>query len=129
MSGFRLNGEQTSALADWIDTIPTWKTRPITDGSAVERGRALFDSSDVGCASCHSGASLTNNETVDVGTGAPFQVPSLLGVSRRAPFMHDGCASILFDRFGSCGGGDAHGKTSHLDRDELNDLASYLDSL
>ena len=29
---------------------------------------------------CHNGPKLTNAQTVDVGTGAPFQVPSLVGV-------------------------------------------------
>jgi len=31
-----------------------------------------------------------NNTTIDVGTGQPLQVPSLRGVSWRAPFMHNG---------------------------------------
>ena len=57
------------------------------------------DTARAGCITCHSGPRLTNAQTVDVGTGAPFQVPSLVGVGTRGPFMHDGCAKTLDDRF------------------------------
>jgi hypothetical protein len=129
MSGFRLTDEQVAAFGGWVDTISTWRPREMADAEAVERGRILFNDEQVGCASCHRGQVMTNNETVDVGTGAAFQVPSLIGVSRRAPFMHDGCAPTLLDRFGACGGGDAHGVTSHLSPSQLQDLVSYLQSL
>jgi cytochrome c peroxidase len=72
---------------------------------------------------------MTNNSTVDVGTGRAFQVPSLLGVAYRAPYMHGGCAGTLEDRFGSCGGGDRHGNTSALAAGQVADLVAYLKSL
>jgi cytochrome c peroxidase len=37
----------------------------------------------------------TNNQTLDVGTGGAYQVPSLVGVGSRAPYMHDGRAATL----------------------------------
>ena len=43
--------------------------------------------------------------------------------------MHDGCAKTLADRFGACGGGDAHGVTSTLTQAQLADLVAYLESL
>jgi cytochrome c peroxidase len=65
-----------------------------------------------------------------VGTGKPFQVPSLKGVGARAPFMHDGCAKTLAERFQApCGGGDQHGVTSHLSPAAIADLVAYLESL
>jgi cytochrome c peroxidase len=79
---------------------------------------------------CHSGPKLTSAGTFDVGTGQAFQVPSLVGLGTRAPYMHDGCAVQMIDRFSAaCGGGDAHGKTSHLSPQEIDDLAAYLSSL
>jgi cytochrome c peroxidase len=69
------------------------------DPAAIARGKQLFESSSVGCATCHRGAALTNNLTVDVGTGGHFQVPSLLGLALRSPFMHDGCAKTPAERF------------------------------
>jgi hypothetical protein len=52
-------------------------------------------------------------------------------VSWRAPFMHDGCATTLADRFSSstCGGGDKHGATSTLTPTQIADLTAYLQTL
>jgi cytochrome c peroxidase len=98
---------------------------------AVARGQTLFNDPSVGCATCHAGSLMTNNATVDVGTGQALQVPSLRGVSWRAPFMHNGCANTLGERFtnASCGGGDKHGVTSTLSSAQLGDLQTYLQSL
>ena len=52
---------------------------------AAERGKALFHSGTVGCAACHGGPDLTNNQSYDVGTGGVFQVPQLHGLKLRAP--------------------------------------------
>jgi hypothetical protein len=131
MSGPMLNIDQKNALQSWVDTIPALPTTANLDSAAVVRGAMLFDDPKVGCATCHTGSLLTNNATVDVGTGQPMQVPSLRGVSWRAPFMHNGCASTLADRFGatSCSGGDKHGVTSTLMPNQISDLTSYLQSL
>jgi hypothetical protein len=122
------NPGQESALSQWIDTQPLLHATPV-DAAAAERGKALFESEAVGCTRCHTGPRLSTNESVDVGTGAWLQVPSLRAVSFRAPFMHDGCAKTLRDRFGACGGGDYHGKTSQLQATEIGDLVAYLESL
>ena len=84
------------------------------------------------CASCHSGTPMTNNATVAVGTGMALQVPSLRGLAFRGPFMHDGCANTLADRFNrttACGGGEAHGHTAGLAETEVADLVAYLETL
>ena len=95
---------------------------------ATVRGRDLFAGA-AGCVTCHSGRRFTNNATVDVGTGGVFQVPSLVGVAHRAPFLHTGCAATLADRFGSCGGGDNHGATSGLGAADIADLVAFLSTL
>lgn len=83
----------------------------------------------MGCAACHAGDALTNNQTMDVGTGGAFQVPSLRGVVWRAPYLHDGRAATLADRFGPQGGGEQHGHTAALTDGERDDLIAYLRSL
>jgi hypothetical protein len=129
MSGPPMTPDEVAATLSWLDRQPRL-TRPAPrDPAAVERGRALFTDARIGCASCHAGERLTNNETADVGTGAPFQVPSLVGVGSRAPYLHDGCAPTLLGRFGACGGGDKHGVTSGLDAKALGDLVAYLEGL
>jgi hypothetical protein len=129
MAGPSLSTDQKAALQGWVDTIPAMPPTTGLDAAAVARGQALFTDAQVACSSCHAGTLLTNNSTVDVGTGQALQVPSLRGVSWRAPFMHDGCAATLADRFGTCGGGDKHGATSKLAPAQLADLTTYLQSL
>ena len=130
MGGPSLDEPQLDALARWMDRLPAPPAIAPADAAAVERGRVLFHDAKVACATCHSGPALTNNTSVAVGTGAPMQVPSLRGLGARAPYMHDGCAKTLFDRFNpTCGGGDMHGSTSHLGPTQLTDLAAYLGTL
>lgn len=126
MNGPALDGSQNAAFERWLFMLP--RPRVVTAGAAALRGRALFDSETVGCQGCHSGPRFTSSETVDVGTGGAFQVPSLVGVSTRAPFMHNGCAATLRDRFGPCGG-FRHGVTSGLTPADIDDLVSYLETL
>ena len=59
---------------------------------------------------------------------APFQVPRLIGVSWRAPFLHDGCATTLADRFGRCATA-GHGVISSLGTQDIGDLVNYLETL
>ncbi len=118
----------TVTFPDWLGTVPAPKASPATDADAVARGKALFESAETKCSSCHSGPKYTNNQTVDVGTGMPLQVPVLLGVGHRAPYMHDGCAATLHDRFGSCGG-DKHGDISGLSAGDIDDLVAFLETL
>jgi hypothetical protein len=129
MSGPQPTPDQTAAMLRWLDTIPELPTPAPAAPAAVERGRALFQSAAVGCTTCHAGPRLTNNLSVDVGTGLTAQVPSLRGVGWRAPFLHTGCATTLADRFGPCGGGDKHGHTSQLGPSDIADLTAFLETL
>jgi len=131
MAGPDLDPGKKLAAARWIDSIPKVTISPVADVAAVERGQAIFNDAKVACATCHSGARLTNNQSVDVGTFGMMQVPSLQGLAARAPFMHDGCAKTLEERFTNtaCGGGDQHGQTSHLSVNEIADLVMYLETL
>ncbi len=126
MSGGFLTDNEKAALGPWMNRIPA-PPPAIVNREAAERGKSLFESS--GCVGCHNGDVLTNNQLVNVGTGGKFKVPSLAGVGARAPFMHDGCATTLMDRFITCGGGDLHGATSALSQTQLTDLVEYLESL
>jgi cytochrome c553 len=128
MSGPAVSIDDERALGAWLDRLPAAKGVTV-DAAQVLRGKDLFEAPEQGCVSCHTGALLTNNKLAIVGTGGPIKVPSLVGVGARAPFLHTGCAPTLRDRFGTCGGGDAHGHTSQLSEAELADLTAYLESL
>jgi hypothetical protein len=131
MSGPALASDQINVLMSWIDGQPHVPQAAPTDPAAVERGRVLFnDPTRAACASCHSGARFSNNTTVDVGTGGAFQVPSLVGIGSRGPFMHNGCAKTLTERFTNTAcGGTAHGDVSGLSTNEISDLVTYLQSI
>ncbi len=63
-----------------------------------------------------------------MGTGGAFQVPTLLGLRHRAPYLHDGRAAtirgVLTDAYT-----DGHGSVSHLAPADLDALVAYLESL
>ncbi|KYF72198.1 c-type cytochrome [Sorangium cellulosum] len=131
MGGMHQGPRRVKVFARWIDSLPAPPVSSAPDKDAVARGESLFHDKTVDCARCHAGAQLTSNESFDVGTGKAFQVPSLVRIGARAPFMHDGCATTLKDRFtkAACGGGDMHGKTSHLSDAQLDDLVAFLETL
>jgi cytochrome c peroxidase len=128
MTGPNLTDDHVSSLFRWIDTIPLMAPPDVEDPAAVQRGRALFNDADVACATCHSGAKFTNNATVAVNTGGGFQVPSLRGLAWRAPYLHNGTAPTLADRFGTAGGGDMHGTPRRSPKGK-SDLVAYLETL
>jgi cytochrome c553 len=134
MGGAAPDASHVQALARWIDAIPRYPASPTGTQAQIAHGAQLFGST--GCAACHSGAHFTNDQNVDVGTGAAgqtFQVPTLLGVAARAPYMHDGCAATLADRFdpaqAGCNGGEMHGHTAQLSSSDVGDLIAYLETL
>lgn len=127
MSGPAIPPSAVELLAHWIDHLPVPRTRAVSDPDAVARGRALFEGV-AACADCHAGAALTNNDTVDVGTGGRFQVPHLRGLAARAPYLHDGRAATLEARL-MLGDDDRHGRVRGLTAPQRQDLLRYLESL
>jgi YD repeat-containing protein len=128
MAGGAVDAQRVSALGQWLDQIPTIPVSRHADDATVARGASLFTSA--GCVACHAGADFTNGQSVDVGTGGVFQVPQLHGLGLRAPYMHDGCAATLRDRFGSSCGGDAkHSTGATLPDAQVTDLIGYLETL
>lgn len=124
MGGTLPIGVSAKDIGDWLETIPSrkplWRTK-VTDTS---RGQAIF--AQAGCGSCHSGPAFTNNRAFDVGTGGTFQVPSLRALRFRGPWMHDGCAATLAQRFTPECGGKAH---SQVDAADVPELVKYLETL
>lgn len=131
MGGPQVPAPHMKAMTRWIDTMPEGPRVSGLDAKQIARGKHVFDSAGAQCATCHSGAGFTNNQTVNVGTGQSLQVPRLTGLGMRAPYMHNGCAKTLEERFlpGACGGGDEHGKVSQLESNDKADLIAYLKSL
>jgi YVTN family beta-propeller protein len=142
MGGSGLTDGDAQKLDLFIDQLPGPDNglRTAMSSDLLTRGRAAFEKA--GCQSCHAGTLFTNNSNAEVGTvdraaANPdngmvltngFNVPSLLGVGRSAPYLHDGSQATLEDRIFS-NTGDRHGTTSVLSQPEKNDLVAYLKSL
>ncbi|MCU0697411.1 MAG: c-type cytochrome [Myxococcaceae bacterium] len=143
MGGVGLGGVDAVNLDRWVDSLPSAPS-PFTPAmDVVQRGRAAFEKAQ--CATCHSGTLLTDNTNRNVGTlntrasdprerdnglveRQGFNVPSLHGLARSAPYLHDGTELTLEARvFGNAR--DQHGVTSTLSDVEKADLVAYLKSL
>ena len=129
MGGAAPDPNAASSLASWLDAQARWPASPPRDPEAAERGRALFESAEVGCADCHAGSQGSGLGRADVGTGAMFEKPRLVDVAARGPWMHDGCAKTLRERFDPDCGGAQHGRTEQLTEGEIDDLVAHLETL
>jgi YVTN family beta-propeller protein len=140
-SGPGVDGERQ--LLAFIDSMPTpdnpFRGADLTP--AQQRGEAVFRKA--GCQECHVGEALTNETMANVGTfvvsgrvlddqvrlNRGLNTPSLLGLGRSAPYLHDGSAATLKERILKDKNLDAHGKTSGLSTAEVDDLVEYLQAL
>jgi YVTN family beta-propeller protein len=126
-------------LALFIDSLAFLPNEHIDelDPVLVEQGRALFYDEEIGCADCHSGPYYTDFRTHDVGTasgpsevmGPLIDTPTLLSLSRSAPYLHDGSAATLLDVLGPNNPADLHGRTSHLTEQQKLALVEFMLSL
>jgi cytochrome c peroxidase len=103
------------------------------DPRAVARGKELFFGKG-NCKSCHRGEALTSIDPRAVipdkdGNLTPFDVPSLRGVARTAPYLHDGRAATLEDIFLKHNPKQRHGRAHELSQPEVRDLVAFLKSL
>lgn len=128
MSGPPLTPEQNHALAGYLDALPAMPAPSVAATPSIERGKAVFNDPVGGCATCHSGARFSNDETVDLGVGQRLQVPGLVGLWARAPYLHDGCAKTLGERFTVCDNG-THGNSKQLSQSDVLALTDYLETL
>ncbi|MBN8228964.1 c-type cytochrome [Corallococcus macrosporus] len=143
MGGQDLDADTVAKLGAFIDAIPTpdnaFQGEPLTAPQA--RGAVLFKQAK--CDTCHTGAALTNNTNADVGTfvrsgvlqdaaaviKAGLNTPSLLGVGRTAPYLHDGSAPSLKARLLNGRETNQHGMTAGLSDADVDDLVAYLETL
>lgn len=117
---------------------------------AARRGKSLFVSTELRCASCHTSPRFSDSVLSpnaadfllhDVGTltaasggrlGGPLaglDTPSLEGLWDSAPYLHDGSAATLLDVLTTKNLNDRHGVTTTLSTNQLEDLTTYLLSL
>ncbi|MCL4224885.1 MAG: c-type cytochrome [Myxococcales bacterium] len=129
LGGGGLRKDEVKALAAFVERAPPPRA-PTRDPARVARGRTLYDSPELGCATCHGGARLTDRQRHPLASDlAAVDTPSLIGLAASAPYYHDGSAAtleaLLADR------GLVHGMADlgDLTATQLADLVAYLETL
>jgi DNA-binding beta-propeller fold protein YncE len=131
LGGTGLTAEERDALFAYVGSLqPPVLHEDVPEVAA--RGAELFHAAETGCASCHV-EGVSDGMAHDVGTVAKgddhkeFDTPSLRFLAQSAPFFHDGryptLSAMLQDH------GHKMGRTAHLERDDLEALAAYLETL
>ncbi len=124
------------SLALFIDSLaflPNLQGEEFDQG-LLALGQRLFFDERTGCAECHPPPYYTDFEVHDVGTaqgpaevlGPLIDTPTLLSLSRSAPYLHDGSAASLMDVLKSGNPDDQHGATSQLSDDQLDALIAFM---
>ena len=129
LGGGGLRRDEIKALAAFVEALPRPRA-PVRDAAQVARGARLFDSAELGCASCHGGRTLTDRQRHRFdGTLVAVDTPSLIGLAASAPYYHDGSAAtleaLLADR------GLVHGmaELGELTAAQVADLVAFLETL
>jgi YVTN family beta-propeller protein len=131
--------EVAAAIEAYLQSLQPISSPRLANGqlsAAAQRGKQTFQSDETGCASCHPPPLYTDLKAHDVSTRGRrdgpedrFYTPPLAELWRTAPYLHDGTAATMRDVLTKRNLQDAHGRTSHLSRGQLDDLAEYLLSL
>jgi mono/diheme cytochrome c family protein len=128
LGGF-INQQEAADLESFITALPAPRA-PSRDKKAVKRGKKLFNSDAVGCASCHTGKQKTDGNSYDLTDQFPkVDTPSLLGLASSAPYYHDGSAATLRALLLDNGSVHGMGDVEDLSDDDIDDLIAYLESL
>ena len=143
MGGQGVTPAMEQQVAAFIESMPKADNpHRNTNADLMKRGRDAFDKAE--CGSCHNGETFTDNSFANVGTYVQtgfvkdnlsllphggLNTPSLLGLARSAPYLHDGSALTLKARIMTGKSSDLHGKTSRLSDTEVDELISYLKGL
>ncbi|HEY3803746.1 MAG TPA: hypothetical protein VGL61_14125 [Kofleriaceae bacterium] len=130
LGGSGLDQAQTAELAAYLDALPAPRT-PTRDTAQVARGKALFDSAEVGCRGCHDGPTYSDNmqHSFAGSTLASADTPSLVGLAASAPYFHDGSAATLEALLRDRGAVHGMGDTARLSDTQIADLTAFLETL
>ena len=135
---------ELDALASYVTSLDTFAKSPYREanGSLTAQGLAGKDLfTNLSCQMCHQGNDFTDSNTGrfhDVGTIIPssgerlgqsllgVDTPTLRGIWKTAPYLHDGSAATLGDVLTTKNTDDQHGMVSTLTAGQRQDLISYL---
>lgn len=131
LGGRGITTNDAKALAAFLTSTKPPRSPKQNNKYAIARGKALFRSKTLKCASCHSGTKLTNQKSYDLAADMKKKVdtPSLLGLASSAPYYHDGSAASLRALLLENGTIHGMGKLKSLTSRNIDDLIAYLKTL
>ena len=143
-----IDEREAEAIDTYLRMLDPVPSPHLVDGElsdAAKRGKALFESPEVGCADCHPAPEYTDLFAHNVGTHSPldstvtatgkviaqleFDTPSLVEAWRTAPYLHDGRYATIKKVITIGNHGDLRGRTSHLSDEQIDDLVEFVKSL
>lgn len=129
MGGNDITAQEALAIQAFILGIPEVDVQFKGHGDdAVARGKALFESAEVGCADCHRAPYYTDNDHHDLYGLSGVNTPSLVGIASSAPYLHNGSATTLREVVDAALNGEM-GYTGGLSESDKDDLAAFLATL
>lgn len=123
------------ALLAYFETLAAPATERRSLSEQAHRGEEVYRSAKAGCATCHRGPFLTDGRIHDVGTNGKddryegYNTPSLIGVSERALYLHDGRSESLEALLDGPHRPSLITGMGDLSKEELADLIAYLKTL
>jgi YVTN family beta-propeller protein len=129
-------GTEVADLVAYLKSLPPPQPQRLPEilDEPIARGKELFQGK-ARCATCHKRAGYDDGKSHDVGTRGSsdttdlFDTPSLRGVARTAPYLHDGRAATLEEIFTRHNPEKKHGAAHLLSEREFEDLMWFLKSL
>lgn len=135
MLGPQPTDQDVDAIEAYVKSLTSPPSQSPVDAEAAARGEKVFHSEKAACAECHPAPHFTDGLIHDVGLGADndvyqgYNTPSLLGVSARVKFLHDGRANSLEETIRGPHNPARVAGQGELADAELQDLLAYLRSL
>ncbi len=133
LAGTGLKDSERDAIFAYINSLSPPKSKRAADDTRIAQGKAIFESTETGCSSCHLGEATTDGDRHDVKSAGEFEAehkfetPSLRFIAQSAPYFHDGRYGTLIQMIEHCDG--SMGSTKQLGVPEKASLAAYLETL
>jgi len=130
--------EDAVAIDAYLESLEPVPSPRLVNGRlspAARRGKRLFFSEKVGCATCHPPPLYTDLRMYDVGSKrgwddrASFDTPTLVEVWRTAPYLHDGHYLTIEELIAEGKHGKEGGDIASLTPREIDDLVAFVLSL
>ena len=131
--------DDLDALAIYVNSlqfpIAFTQMSALSNISAYTSGKAIFESEETECITCHTPPNYTDNKNHLSDLSNPgglkrvLNTPSLLGLRDSAPYLHDGSAKTLSEVLQLSVQTQNHGKIKHLTNKQSDDLLIFLENI